>query len=287
MNTKNWFPGHMKKASNKIKDQLSIVDFALVLLDSRAPLSSINRDLLYILNGKPTLIFLNKSDLCDKEETIKWAEYFTRSNTKVIFINSKTKIKADVIAYLKELTYEKRKKALSKGIKNPIFTGMVLGVPNVGKSTFINAIINKKRLNAENRPGVTRNIDTIKIDDQFYLLDTPGILEPKYVNEEQFFNLAIVGSVKKDILDLSEINQYIFKVLHSYYKENFVNFYSRFDVNKCLNYNEFIENLAASYIAKLKNDTLNIDEAEIRFFCDFRDGKITKYTLDRMSKYAE
>ena len=167
----NWYPGHMKKATNNIQKLIKAIDFAIVLIDARAPFASINRDIFGILEGKPVLIIINKIDLCDLAETKKWLDYYTRTYVRAFLIDCRLKIRDDIVKLLRQITKEKRKKALSKGIKNPIFKGVVLGVPNVGKSTFINALIGKKQLQAQNKPGVTKNINTVRINNEFYLLD--------------------------------------------------------------------------------------------------------------------
>ena len=278
----NWYPGHMKKATNNIQKLIKVIDFAIVLIDARAPFASINRDIFGILEGKPVLIIINKIDLCDLAETKKWLDYYTRTYVRAFLIDCRLKIRDDIVKLLRQITKEKRKKSLSKGIKNPIFKGVVLGVPNVGKSTFINALIGKKQLQAQNKPGVTKNINTVRINNEFYLLDTPGILEPKYEDPTNFYKLGIIGSVKEDVLPLETVNKYIFSFLIRYYRQNLSEYYDNIRITNDLTYSRFIAYVAKYHVSKLKNDELNIPEAEKKFFRDFKDAKIVKYTLDRI-----
>ena len=198
----HWYPGHMKKATIKLEENSKFIDFVVIILDSRAPLSSFNLTIMKYFENKPKLFILNKIDLSDEVETKKWLNYFAKDQDRAIVFNSKMNLTKLLSKELEFLTQKKRERSISRGIKHPIFKGMVIGVPNSGKSTFINCLIGKKRLDAQDKPGVTKNVAWIKITDDYLIMDTPGILTPKFEDKEVAIKLALIGSIKLDILPL-------------------------------------------------------------------------------------
>ena len=199
-----WFPGHMAKANRQMEEQIKLADIVIELRDARAPLASFNPTFDKLINNKPRLIILNKADLSDEEENRKWLKYFKDENTLMINSTHDT-LKVIVVNKVKEILKEKIEKARAKGIRKKVLRAMVIGIPNVGKSTFINNIVKKKVAKVENRPGVTKALSWININEDLMLLDTPGVLWPKFENQEQARILALLGSINDDILDKEDL----------------------------------------------------------------------------------
>jgi len=277
----HWYPGHMKKATIKLEENAKFIDFVVIVLDSRAPFSSFNLPLMRFFENKPKLFILNKIDLSDENETKKWIDYYTNDGNRAITFNSKKNINKILEKELFALTQKKREKSLSRGIKHPIFKGMVIGVPNSGKSTFINCLIGSKRLDAQDRPGVTRNVTWIKVSDEFLIMDTPGILTPKFEEKEIAIKLALVGSIKQDILPLDVISARLFKFLVDFYKEDFKN-YLRKEIDENDNLQTVLNHIAKTFIPYKKGGELDLEMANLKLLNDFRDGKIAKITVDRL-----
>lgn len=277
----HWFPGHMKKASIKIDEYAKFVDFVIVILDSRAPLSSFNEYLLKAYENKPKLFILNKIDLCDNRFIDKWVEYFTKNGDKAIKLNSKKNLKALLSKEIDEITAQKRAKQLSRGIKNPIFKGIVVGVPNAGKSTFINGLLGTKRLVAEDRPGVTKSTSWIKLNDNYMIMDTPGVLTPKFSDKEISIKLALIGSIKLDILPLEDLTQYLTEFLMKNYKDELKKYLDT-KLDNDIKSDGIVEIIAKTKLPLKKGGELDLDLAHKKLLNDFRDNKITNFTMDRI-----
>lgn len=203
----NWFPGHMAKANRQMEEQIKLVDIVIELRDARAPLASFNPTFDKLINQKPRLVILNKADLADDVENKKWLNYFKDTNT--LLVNSMhDNLKIIVVNKVKEILKDKIEKARAKGIRKKVLRAMVIGIPNVGKSTFINNIVKKKVAKTENRPGVTKSLTWININEDLMLLDTPGVLWPKFENQEQAKILALLGSINDDILDKEDLVEF-------------------------------------------------------------------------------
>jgi len=201
----NWYPGHMAKTKRMISENLKLVDAVVEIIDARIPLSSRNPDVDKLCAGKPKIVILNKSDMADPQTTEKWVSYFKSGNTQVLTANCETgeglkRIPDTLKRLLKEKLERNREKGIFKAIRI-----MVVGIPNSGKSSFINRMAKKQTLKTENRPGVTVNKQWVKISEEIELLDTPGILWPKLDNEQIALNLAYTGAIKDQILDITEI----------------------------------------------------------------------------------
>lgn len=201
----NWYPGHMTKTKKMISENLKLVDAVVEILDARIPKSSKNPDVDELCGNKPKIVILNKSDMADISATNEWIEYYKNKNVEVITANCETGDGLRKIPdILKKLLSEKLERNREKGIFKAIRI-MVVGIPNSGKSSFINRMARKKTLKTENRPGVTVNKQWVKISEEIELLDTPGILWPKLDNEETALNLAYTGAIKDQILDITEV----------------------------------------------------------------------------------
>ena len=223
----SWYPGHMAKTKREIKEKIDLIDIVFEVVDARIPYSSKNKEIEEMTKGKPRVIVMTKIDLCDSGKTNKWIKYYEDKDYIVIPIdlinNPNTKIIFDKIKPLVDEINSKRK---SKGLKERKARILIMGVPNVGKSTLINRLVGRKATNVGNRPGVTKNLEWIRINDKVELLDTPGILWPKLDEEEVAYNLASMTAIKEEVLDSEDIAIYIIKKLLSDYPDNIINRYS-------------------------------------------------------------
>ena len=212
-----WFPGHMAKARREISEKMKLIDIVIELVDARAPLSSKNPMFNEICNNKPRLIVMTKKDLADSKATSKWIEYFKGKGIYAICVNLKNFNEYQlVIDVCKEILKEKMEREAKRGLKPRAMRAMVLGIPNVGKSTFINRLAKRKATVTGNRPGVTKAQQIIRVDKDFELFDTPGVLWPKFDDLNVARNIALIGSIKQDILPLDELFIYANIVCNRY-----------------------------------------------------------------------
>ena len=198
----NWYPGHMAKARRQMEEQLKLVDIVIELRDARIPEASANPILAELSKNKRVLIILNKADLADPEKNKQWKQHFENCLISDSISDNLTK---NVVNEVKRILSDKLEKAKARGIRKKTMRAMVVGIPNVGKSTFINNIVKKKVAKAENRPGVTKSLQWIRINEDVELLDTPGVLWPKIENQSDARLLALLGSINDDILDKQEL----------------------------------------------------------------------------------
>ena len=198
----NWYPGHMAKARRQMEEQLKLVDIIIELRDARIPEASANPILKQLSSNKPVLIILNKADLADEKKNLEWKDRFVHCLLTDSVSGNLTKT---VVNEVKTILKDKLEKAKARGIRKKVLRAMVVGIPNVGKSTFINNIVKKKAARAENRPGVTKALQWIRINEDVELLDTPGVLWPKFENQNDARLLALIGSINDDVLDKEEL----------------------------------------------------------------------------------
>ena len=217
----NWFPGHMAKTRRQIEEDLKLVDIVIELLDARIPISSQNPDLKNILKNKTVIKVLNKSDLADMNETKKWKEYFIKQGTQAVIVNSNNgQGIEETIRKIEEMMKEKLENLSEKGRKGRKIRAMIVGIPNVGKSSFINRVAKRNTAEVGNKPGVTKSKQWIRINDKVELLDTPGVLWPKFENEKVALNLSFTGTIKDAILAQTEIAYQLLRYLLNNYMEN-------------------------------------------------------------------
>lgn len=215
----NWFPGHMAKAKREIIESLKKVDIAFLLFDSRIPYSSLNPMLDEILGNKPRLILLNKANVADKNITKEWMEYYKNKGYIALDIDSISGYNVNKITqYASKALTELFKKREAKGIKSKEIKAMILGIPNVGKSTLINKLAKRKALNVGDKPGVTKAQSMVRVSDDLILYDTPGVLWPKFEDQEVGIKLAICSSIRDEILDLEYLTLYALDYLVKNYK---------------------------------------------------------------------
>ena len=222
----NWYPGHMAKTRKQIAEDLKIVDIVIELLDARIPVSSQNPDIAQIIKGKKKIIVLNKCDLADEKESKKWISYFESKNIPAVLVDSNTGRGIDnVIRKIEKIMDEEKEIQAKKGRVGRKIRAMILGIPNVGKSSFINRISKKTTAEVGNKPGVTKQKQWIRINEKVELLDTPGVLWPKFESEEVALHLAFTGTIKEDVLEKTEIAYSLVKFLLENARENLCNRY--------------------------------------------------------------
>lgn len=289
----NWYPGHMAKTKKQIIEDLKLIDVVVELLDARIPMSSQNPDLQQIAKDKKRIIVLNKCDLADEVENKKWVSYFEKNGIKAILTdaNSGAGIN-EVTRQIENLMKDENQKNAAKGRIGKSIRVMILGIPNVGKSSFINRISKKTSAGVGNKPGFTKQKQWIRLSNNIELLDTPGVLWPKFENEKVALNLAFTGTIKDDILEKTEIAFYLLKFLLENYKENVTR---RYKIS-----NEEFENIVENHqnpneqimdifrlIGKRRGAIVsggNVDEEKVAnlLLDDFRTGKLGKISLEKV-----
>ena len=276
----SWYPGHMAKTKREIKEKIDLIDIVFEVVDARIPYSSKNKEIEEMTKGKPRVIVMTKIDLCDNVKTNKWIKYYEDKDYIVIPIdlinNPNTKIIFDKIKPLVDEINSKRK---SKGLKERKARILIMGVPNVGKSTLINRLVGRKATNVGNRPGVTKNLEWIRINDKVELLDTPGILWPKLDEEEVAYNLASMTAIKEEVLDSEDIAIYIIKKLLSDYPDNIIN---RYSLTKIEDIVDILDEIGKK-IGAFRNSETDYDRVYKRVIKDLQDGYLGKITFDNIN----
>lgn len=288
----NWYPGHMAKTKRQIADDLKLIDVVVEILDARIPISSRNPDIQELIKNKTRVVILNKYDLADQDENKKWVKYFEDNGIKAALVNSNTGEGVQLaIKRIEEIYKEKQKKFADKGRTGKAIRVMILGIPNVGKSSFINRVSKKTSAIVGNKPGVTRQKQWIRINQSIELLDTPGVLWPKFETEDVALNLAYTGTIKDDILQTIEVGFSLLKFLVNKHLDKLVERYKldKDEIQNILNNNDVEENeniLEIMYIIGRKRGAMisggNIDEEKVAkiILDDFRSGKIGRITLE-------
>ena len=291
----NWFPGHMAKTLRQIEEDLKFVDLVIELLDARIPISSQNPIIKKITANKKRIIILNKADLADSQENLKWVKKFEKQNIPTLLCNSNSGEGIGKITYLIDNIMEgEKKKAEIKGRIGKIIRVMIIGVPNVGKSSLINRLSQRTSAKVGNKPGVTKQKQWIRLSNNIELLDTPGVLWPRLDNDIVAFNLAYTGTIKNEILNDQEIAYNLLKYLVTAYKKNLIERYSLQENileailnNKELEENEKIVELM-NYIGEkrgtiIKGNTIDLEKVSRMILDDFRSGKLGKITLEKVN----
>lgn len=275
-----WYPGHMTKAKRQMQEDIKLIDLVIELVDARVPLSSRNPDIDELGKNKARLILLNKADLADESQNEKWIEYFKKKGYYALKINSKNKTGIKDINNVVNLACkEKIERDRKRGIINRPVRAMVVGIPNVGKSTFINAYAGRNCAKTGNKPGVTKGKQWIKLSKTLELLDTPGILWPKFEDQNIGLKLALIGSINDNILDVSDMAYELIKKLNESY-ENAIP--QRFGIEKDEDPLKIMERIATVRGCKLKGDVPDLEKASSILLEEFRNGKLGKITLDRI-----
>jgi ribosome biogenesis GTPase A len=276
----NWFPGHMVKTKREIKENLKLVDAVIEIRDARIVKSSANPDIDDLCKGKPRLILLNKSDLCEEKVTREWCKALSKEDIKVIPVNSLTgEGLRSIKPSLDELLKEKIERLKNKGLANLTLRVMVVGIPNVGKSSFINKMARNNIAKTGDRPGVTKNKQWIKTGIGMELLDTPGILWPKFEDEEVALNLAFTGAIKDEVMDMEELAFKLVQRLQQYYPENIKSRYKLNDLSE-----DTLETLDAIGRKRgmiIPGNRIDYNRLSIMLLDEFRGGIIGNISLER------
>lgn len=274
MATIQWFPGHMSKARRQVQENLKHVDFVTILVDARLPLSSQNPMLTKIVGDKPKLMILNKADLADSNRTKEWRNYFEKQGIKTLAVNSKEQATVKLVTdAAKSLMADKLAKLRERGIQKETLRTMIIGIPNAGKSTLMNRLAGKKIAVVGNKPGVTKGQQWLKSNKDLEILDTPGILWPKFEDEIVGLKLALTGAIKDQLLLMDEVTIFGLNFFKKYYPERLV---ERF---KGISLEEEAPEIIMAMTQKLgfRDD---YDRFYSLFVKDVREGKLGRYTLD-------
>ncbi|AOF48976.1 ribosome biogenesis GTPase YlqF [Tetragenococcus halophilus] len=281
--TIQWFPGHMAKAKRQVSEKIKHVDIVFELVDGRLPISSRNPMLDEILQQKPRLVLINKADLADPAQTKKWETYFNEQGYAALAINSQdNKGSKSILPKTKEALAEKLQREQEKGLKPRAIRAMVIGIPNVGKSTLLNRLAGKKMAQTGNKPGVTKGQQWIRYKKDLELLDTPGILWPKFEDQEIGKKLALTGAIKDQLFHQDDIAIYALEFFKQFYPEQLADRYQLTQEDLAFSTAELL-----MLITKKQGFQDDYDKGSQRIIHDVREGKLGKYTLDRYEEMSE
>jgi len=273
----NWFPGHMSKSLREIENSLKLVDVVIEILDARAPLSSRNPQI--VKYNKPRLLILSKKDLADEKKLSEWINYFKSENCNVLAMDlNKGFNEKQIISAINSLMKARIEKDLKRGIKNRSIRALVVGIPNVGKSTFINKMAHRKSAGVGNKPGFTRSLQWVNTAN-VELLDTPGVLWPKFEDSSIGIKLALIGTIKEEILDIDTLSSIAIEFLIENYKNELE---KRYNLKDC-NQGTIFEEICKSRGLLLKNNVLNIEQAKYLLLKELKEGMIAKICLESPS----
>ena len=290
----NWYPGHMAKTKRQIIEDLKLIDVVVEILDARIPISSRNPDIEQWIQNKSKLMVLNKADLAQEEETKKWIQYFKQQKIEAVSVNANSGEGINqAIKKIEEIYQKNQEKYEIKGRIGKAIRVMILGIPNVGKSSFINRLTKKNSATVGNKPGVTRQKQWIRINQNIELLDTPGVLWPKFESEEVALNLAYTGTIKDDVLEVIEIGFSLLKTLVKDYPSNLLERYKleELEMEEIMEQKDLEENEkileVMHWIGRKRGAIIsggNVDEDKTAKIIleDFRNGKLGRITLEKI-----
>ncbi len=275
----NWYPGHMAKTKREISEKLDLIDVVFEVIDARIPYSSKNKEIEYLIKNKTKILIMTKVDLCDLEKTNKWKAYYEGLGYHVVLLDLLNNPKLNSIyTETDKLLTELNNKRKEKGLKERKLRVLILGIPNVGKSTLINRLVGRKATNVGNKPGITKNLEWIRINNKMELLDTPGILWPRMDNQEVAYNLASMTAIKEEILDLSEVAMYIINKMLNLYPDIIT---KRYNITKIDNIVDILD-MIGKKIGAIRNKEVDYDKVYVTILKDLREGYLGKVTFDEV-----
>ena len=273
-----WYPGHMTKAKRQMQEDIKLIDLIIELVDARVPLSSRNPDIDELGKNKSRLILLNKSDLADERQNEAWKTYFQAKGFYVVKVDSRNGSGMKAINnVIQEACKEKMERDRKRGILNRPVRAMVVGIPNVGKSTFINALAGKACAKTGNKPGVTKGKQWIRLNKNVELLDTPGILWPKFEDQTVGLRLAFIGSIKDEILQTEELASELVKFLNQSYPGVLE---EKYTIESSDDNYEVLRRIAESRHCLVRGSELDVEKAAAILLDDFRNGRLGRLTLE-------
>ena len=273
-----WYPGHMTKAKRQMQEDIKLIDLVIELVDARIPLSSRNPDIDELGKNKARLILLNKADLASEAQNQEWSAWFKEKGFYVVQIDARRKNGMKTIqSVILEACQEKIERDRRRGIKNRPVRAMVVGIPNVGKSTFINTFAGKACAKTGNKPGVTKGKQWIRLNKNVELLDTPGILWPKFDDQMVGLRLALIGSIKDEILNIDELSLELIELLQQHYPGMLK---ERYDIDEAQDKVKVLEAIAVSRNCMKKGSEIDYSKAAALVVDDFRSGRIGRITLE-------
>ena len=278
-----WYPGHMTKAKRAMKEDIKLIDLIIELVDARVPLASRNPDIDELGKGKARLILLNKSDLASEKQNEAWTAWFKKKGFFVVKVNARSGAGLKQInGVVQEACKEKIERDRRRGILNRPVRAMVVGIPNVGKSTFINSFAGKACAKTGNKPGVTKGKQWIRLNKNVELLDTPGILWPKFEDQTVGLKLALIGAIKDEILNIDELSLELIKVLTAYYPGALQARYGTEEqaIDETAAPAEILRGIAENRRCVAKGDEIDYSKAATLLIDEFRSGKLGRITLE-------
>ncbi len=279
----NWFPGHMTKANRRMQEHLKAIDIVVEIRDARIPMASENPLLKQLAQNKLKVIVFNKADLADPNITKAWQAYFDDQHDNYVFVNAtQASSRKDIVNMIEKVGQPKRERDRARGIKNRPLKVMVVGIPNVGKSTLINLLAKKKMAAVANRPGITRTTTWIHISKNLVLMDTPGVLWPKFDDPIIGIKLALTNAIKEQILPIDVVCEHGYDYLVKHYSDALK---ARYGIVDSVNYHEFLEALASAKNMRLTQDKLDIERAQLFFFHDIKDHSFDHVSWETPNEY--
>ena len=274
----HWFPGHMNKALNEVENKVKLVDVVIELFDARAPISSINENLGKITANKKKLVVLTKTDLADPNQTKKWMDVLSKQFDAIISLDLKSSNAEAILSKaVINLGKDKWAKEMAKGMKPQPIRTMIIGIPNVGKSSLINRLAKRKAAGVQNKPGYTRGEQWIKVSKDFLLLDTPGILPMSYTDMKKAANLALIGAIREDILPNEQLGELLISFLKTHYP-NALN--ERFDISEITDRITVLNQISERRKVVTSTGENDLIRSEALLLKEFKDGLLGKITLE-------